>query len=99
MCIMSPPVDGSDGDGPRATGLDGRTHMLYPADYGGICKKHHEVGDAACYDLATAQELPASQRASWCEEAREARGGSVSIWFSNCPMEICYIQGNRAISP
>ena len=38
----------------------------YPGDYGSMCKKHFEPGLSQCWNLATGQELPLDQRASWC---------------------------------
>ena len=41
---------------------------LYPADYGATCKKHLEPGASPCYNLAAGLELPAGERASWCDQ-------------------------------
>ena len=41
---------------------------LYPADYGATCKKHLEPGASACYDLTAGLELPAGERAGWCDQ-------------------------------
>ena len=40
---------------------------LYPGDYGESCKKHQEPASSSCYDVASGAELPASERASWCD--------------------------------
>jgi hypothetical protein len=59
-CVMPPAVEW------RATN-GGRDPVLYPGDYGSMCKKHFEPGDVQCWDLVTGHELPINQRASSCD--------------------------------
>ena len=42
---------------------------LYPGDYGLSCQTHKEPAQKDCFDLSANVELPAAQRAGWCDNS------------------------------
>jgi len=71
---------------------------LYPVDYGALCGIHVEPGSASCWNLTTGEELPPSEKASWCDSpwcyvglcTCENSDASVSSYFPNTSMQYSY---------
>lgn len=71
-----------------------QNYTLHASDFGASCKKHLEPAQAACTNLATGEELPDGERASWCDEpwcyvdpctcnlADVAGGPTVKTWLN-----------------
>jgi len=63
----------------------GKNYAKYPGDFGASCKKHHETGTAACYNLTTGEELPVGTRASWCDD--------LWCYVDGCTCDLTDVQG------